>query len=159
MAQRALPKTTAAPRARAQRKPAATTKTVAVPKSLLKAAPSTIDIEVPVDNSVLHFSSDVNPEDNPFSEREPVFTFDGKEYTAPVRVPASWGLAYARNTFLNGNDFAIVWALEVAMGTEAVDKLTKIPDLDPSQLTMITTKITDKFLAATTDPKDISESE
>lgn len=156
MAQRALPKTTT--NGRAPRKPAAT-KTVAVPKARLQGAPNTVDIEVPVDNSVLHFTSKVEPEENPFSERETVFTFDGKEYTAPVQVPASWGLAYARTTFLSGNDFAIVWALELALGPEAVAVLSSVPDLTPEQLSMITTKITDKFLAATTDPKDTSKNE
>ena|ERR1700743_1459358 len=136
------------------------TKTVAVPKQRLTAAPDTVDVEVPaVDGSVLHFTSHIDPEDNPYGEREVVFTFDDVEYTAPVRVPASWGLQYARLSFLQGNDFAIVWALDLAMGTAALDALVRVPDLSPAQLSMITDRITDKFLAATTDPKGTSENE
>lgn len=139
------------------RKPAAprrgaATKTVAVQKPVLSAADSTEMVEIP-DDGVIRLTSVVNPDDNPFDEREPVFWIDDKEYTAPIVVPASWGLEYLSLKLTIGIDFAVVWAMQQALGTDVVQELCKIPTLTPEQLAGITNKITDKFIKATQVPK------
>lgn len=133
-------------------KPKPTTKTVAVPRPLLKSAEENELIEVPI--GAPRFSSRPANEDNPYSEREVVFYLDDKEWTAPVKVPASWGLHFLRLKLGYGPDMAVVYAMEQALTPDGVTALESIPNLDVEILDGITKKITQKFLDVLNNPKD-----
>jgi hypothetical protein len=126
-------------------------RTITVPKQMLVAADDTEVVELP-DNDAPVFSTK-DSDGNPFSEMEPVFWCDDVCYTAPVRVPASWGLQFVRLKVAYGIDQAVIYSMERALGPLAVQKLTEIPNLSPEQLAVITEKISAKFVAATTVPK------
>jgi hypothetical protein len=128
------------------------TKTVTVPTPMLSAAENTHEIEV-LDEDPLAFTTKVDRADNPFAERENVFQVDDTWYTAPVRVPAGWGLQYLRLKSRAGIDAAVVWALEIALGPDALDALASVPDLDSEHLDTIAQRITQKFVDSTSVPK------
>lgn len=134
-------------------RPGSTSKTIAIPTQKLEiAVGETEDVEVP-DTDVLELSTKVENEDNPYAAREVVFTIDGKEYTAPIAVPASKGLEFLSIKYSAGSDFAGVWAMQDSLGVEAVQKLCSVPTLTPEQLAVITLKISGKYTDATAVPK------
>lgn len=150
MAAPKAPRTTNTTRQRAGRP--TSTKKVTVSQPMMRAAENTVDIEVP-DEHPLSLTTKVEREDNPFTERETVFEVDGTAYTAPVKVPAGWGLQYIRLRLRSGVDNAVVWAMEIAMGPDALDALASVPDLAPEQLDHIAQIITQKFVDSTAVPK------
>lgn len=133
-------------------------KVVTVRKPSLAPAENTEEVEVPdVDTGVLHFAAKGDEEianENPFSEKEAVFWVGDTCYESYVRVPASWGLQYLRFGLTQGSDMATMFALEQAMGVPAVQALMELPDLTAAQLDSIVKKITQKFVDATSLPKD-----
>lgn len=145
------------PRRTQQRSGKPNMKVITVRKPSLSPAENTEEIEVPddelQDGGVLRFVAREESEENPFSEKEEVFSVGETRYESYVRVPASWGLQYLRLGLLRGPDFAAIYAMEQAMGVAAVNALTEIPDMTAEQLDSIIKKITQKFVAATSVPK------
>lgn len=158
MATRAESTTTRKTRSASQRAGKPKTKIVEVPRNHLAVAEDSDLVEVPDNGAPIFSSTTDNEKENPFLEKELVFTLDDEDVFAPVRVPASWGLHFIRMRMAYGTDMAVVYALERALGPEGVDKLESIPDLDPEQLDAITMKITEKFVNALSVPKGGSKS-
>lgn len=71
--------------------------------------------------------------------REPLCRVDGEEITIPVKFPAMVGLAFASLQDRWGDAAALVWAMQVALGSEAWDKLLAVglADEDFTTLTAI----------------------
>lgn len=61
-------------------------------------------------------------------EREPLFTLDGTEYTIPVQmtVPEMYSYVHMRRTL--GNDAAVSWAMEQALGEQGYFALLTAKD-------------------------------
>lgn len=103
-------------------------------------------------DGVLHLSSKAP---DPFDEREPLFTLDGKTYTIPVQVSASASLHYLSlwlNSPLPTNE-AIIWAMRYALGDEGYEVLDSYRQLKPEFLQHVIDIVRAKFDGTVKDPK------
>lgn len=63
--------------------------------------------------------------------REALFSVGKKKvYTIPVEFPATMGLAYGNMKLYKGDEQAVVWAVQLALGSDGFDALTQA---DPSR--------------------------
>lgn len=90
-------------------------------------------------------------DDDPFTEREPLFDLDGTVYTIPVKVPASYTIRYLDIWAEQGIGIAVIYALKTALGEEGYAALTGYTKLTQAQLDQVITAIRSKFDG--TDPK------
>jgi len=68
-----------------------------------------------------------DPSDEDTLDREPLFSLDGKEFTIPKSFPVQWTLQYVLLTEEKGAAVAVGWALETALGREALRALATAP--------------------------------
>jgi hypothetical protein len=68
--------------------------------------------------------------------REELFSVKGKSYTIPVDFPPTCAVGYATVQRRYGDDAALSWVLELALGIDGLEALTA-SDVTPEDLTKI----------------------
>lgn len=101
-------------------------------------------------DDVLHLTT---PEDDPFAEREVLFTIDGTEYTVPRQVPAGAALQYIELGGSFAADQAILFALRYALGDEGYEALRGYKALTNEHLAKVIAAVRAKFDGALVAPK------
>jgi hypothetical protein len=81
-------------------------------------------------------------------ERIPVFSIDGTEYTMPAHIPASTALRVLDMMRRMGQEAAVSWLLEEALGEEAYEALLNCKSLKPKQLQAVMAVVQDHFMGA-----------
>jgi hypothetical protein len=70
--------------------------------------------------------------------REPLCKVDGETVTIPIQFPAMVGMAYAAVESRHGTGPAMIWAMQVSLGSAVWDKLLNV-GLSDEHLTLLTT--------------------
>lgn len=104
------------------------------------------------DSVVLRLPAEDEGEDQ-FSEREPLFTIGGTEYTVLVQVSAGAGIEYLERQLNFGPDAAIIWAMRYAIGDEGVAALYSYRKLTNEHLAAVVGVVQGKFSGALDGPK------
>ena len=78
------------------------------------------------------------------TEREPIFSIDGTEYTIPREVPGSLALQAMERTRTNGEVSATAWLMEEMLGADGYRALRECPTVRRDEVQAITRIIRDR---------------